>query len=83
MLAHPIPLHSDSQSAIVLMKDGSYHAHTKHINIRYHFIHFAVENYSFCLVYCSTDNMIADTLTKLLPSIKAKCFTIALGLRSN
>ena len=32
-LAHPIPLHSDSQSAIVLTKDGSYHACTKHIDI--------------------------------------------------
>ena len=82
-LAHPIPLHSDSQSAITLTKDGSYHACTKHIDIRYHFIRFAVENHSFRLVYCSTDNMIADTLTKPLPSIKAKCFAIALGLRSS
>ena len=32
-LAHQIPLHLDSQSAIVLMKDGSYHARTKHIDI--------------------------------------------------
>ena len=65
------------------MKDGSYHARTKHIDIRYHFIRFAVENHSFRLVYCSTDNMIADTLTKPLPALKAKHFAIALGLRSN
>ena len=32
-LAHQIPLHLDSQSAIALMKDGSYHACTKHIDI--------------------------------------------------
>ena len=32
----PITLYSDSQSAIALTKDGSYHARTKHINIRYH-----------------------------------------------
>ena len=37
-LTKPITLYSDSQSAIALTKDGSYHAHTKHINIRYHFI---------------------------------------------
>jgi hypothetical protein len=28
-----ITLHSDLQSAIALTKDGSYHAHMKHINI--------------------------------------------------
>ena len=37
-LTKPITLYSDSQSAIALTKDGSYHAQTKHINIRYHFI---------------------------------------------
>ena len=81
-LKHLIPLHSDSQATIALMKDGSYHAQTKHIDIRYHFIHFAVENHSFCLIYCPTTNMIADTLTKALPSIKAKHFALALGLHS-
>ena len=32
-LEHPIPLYSDSQAAIALTKDGSYHARTKHIDI--------------------------------------------------
>ena len=35
----PTVLFSDSQSAIALAKDGHYHARTKHIDIRYHFIH--------------------------------------------
>src|SRR5271156_5808336 len=39
-LTEPITLYSDSQSAIVLTKDGSYHARTKHIDIRYHVIWF-------------------------------------------
>ena len=80
-LEHPIPLYSDSQAAIALTKDGSYHAQTKHIDIRYHFIRFAVENHSFRLIYCPTIDMVADTLTKALPSIKAKHFASALGLR--
>ena len=42
-LEEPIVLYSDSQSAIALTKDGSYHAHTKHIDIRYHFICFEVQ----------------------------------------
>ncbi|KIN94553.1 hypothetical protein M404DRAFT_167972, partial [Pisolithus tinctorius Marx 270] len=49
----------------------------------YHFICFAVENNSFHLIYCPTDNMVADTLTKPLPIIKVKHFTSALRLRSD
>ena len=37
-LEEPTTLFSDSQSAIALTKDGHYHARTKHIDIRYHFI---------------------------------------------
>ena len=81
-LAHPTPLHSDSQSAIALTKDGSYHTCTKHIDIRYHFICFIVDNGSLRLLYCPTEDMVADTLTKALPSVKAKHFTASLGLCS-
>jgi hypothetical protein len=34
------------------------------------------------LVYCPTDDMVADTLTKALPSTKAKHFATDLGLRA-
>ena len=82
-LTHPMPLYSDSQLVIVLTKDGSYHARTKHIDIRYHFICFVVDNHSLRLVYCLTDSMpVADTLTKALPSVKAKHFAASLGLHS-
>ena len=81
-LTEPITLYSDSQSAIALTKDGSYHARTKHIDIRYHFIRFVVQDGSINLIYCPTDDMAADILTKALPNIKAKHFAQALGLRS-
>jgi hypothetical protein len=81
-LTNPIPLYSDSQAAIALTRDGSYHARTKHIDIRYHFIRFVVQNGTINLIYCPTDDMTADTLTKALPSIKAKHFAVALGLQS-
>ena len=73
-------LYVNNQSAIVLTKDGSFHAHTKHIDIQYHFIHFSVKNRHICLLYCPTNNMITDTLTTALPSTKAKHFTFELGL---
>jgi hypothetical protein len=76
----PTVLFSDSQSAIALAKDGHYHARTKHIDIRYHFIRYIIEEGTIKLNYCPTDDMTADTLTKALPSVKAKHFATALGL---
>ncbi|CAA7265258.1 unnamed protein product [Cyclocybe aegerita] len=75
-------LFSDNQSAIALAKDHQYHARTKHINVWFHFIRWIVENGSIRLVYCPTDEMVADTLTKALPSPKVKHFVTELGLIS-
>jgi hypothetical protein len=76
----PTTLFSDSKSAIALAEDGHYHARTKHIDIRYHFIRYVLDAGTIKLVYCSTDDMTADTLTKALPTVKAKHFAKALGL---
>jgi hypothetical protein len=78
----PTTLFSDNQSAIALTKDHQYHARTKHIDIRFHFIRWIVENGSLRLVYCPTDEMVADSLTKALPSPKVKHFARELGLAS-
>ena len=81
-LTSPTVLYCDNQATIALTKDGSFHACTKHINIRYHFICFIVDSGSFLLVYCPTADMTTDTLTKALPSVKAKHFAAALRLRT-
>ena len=73
-------LFSDNQSAIALTKDHQYHARTKHIDIQFHFIRWIVENGSLRLIYCPTEEMVADTLTKALPSPKVKHFARELGL---
>ena len=75
-------LYSDNQGALALTKDNSYHARTKHIDIRYHFIRWLSEQGKIKLVYCPTGQMIADALTKPLPSLKVKHFATALGLRT-
>src|ERR1700678_3004985 len=76
----PTTLFSNSKSAIALAHNGHYHACTKHIDIRYHFICYIIEAGTIKLVYCPTSDMTADTLTKVLPSVKAKHFAAALGL---
>ena len=78
----PTTLFSDNQSAIALTKDHQYHARTKHIDIRFHFIRWIVENGSLRLIYCPTEDMVADALTKALPSPKVKHFAKELGLVS-
>ena len=79
-IEEPTTLFSDSKSAIALAQDGHYHARTKHIDIRYHFICYIIDAGTIKLIYCPTDDMTADTLTKALPSVKAKHFATALGL---
>ena len=75
-------LFSNNKSAIELTKDHQYHARTKHIDIRFHFIRYIIEEGSTRLVYCPTDDMLADALTKALPSTKVKHFASQFGLLS-
>jgi hypothetical protein len=80
-LSYPIVLYLDNQSGITLANSkGQFHACTKHIDICYHFIKFAVQNGTIVLLYCPTENMITDILTKLVPLIKHKYMTYDLGL---
>ena len=76
----PTPLHSDNQSAIALTKDQQYHVRTKHIDVRFHFIRWVVSEGQLSLIYCPTNDIVADTLTKALPSAKVKHFVAELGL---
>ncbi len=75
-------LFSDNQLAITLTKDHQYHACTKYIDIWFHFIHWIIKEGSLLLIFCPTDDMVADALMKALPSPKVKHFTAELGLRA-
>jgi hypothetical protein len=59
-----VPIHCDNQSAISIVSNGSYNPRTKHISIRYHFVHEALENKEVKLEYISTANQPADGFTK-------------------
>ena len=80
-LTSPTTLHCNNQSAVAIATNGNFHARTKHIDICYHFIRFIIENSSLKLIYCPMDNITVDTLTKALPSLKAKHFATSLGLQ--
>ena len=78
-LTEATTLFSDNQAAIALTCNHQYHAHTKHIDMCYHWICWVIEQGSLHLVYCPTKDMVADALMKALPSAKVKHF--AAGLR--
>ena len=79
-LNEPTTLFSDNQSTIALTKDHQYHARTKHIDIRFHFIRWVVNDGKIQLIFCPTNDMITNTLTKVLPSPKVKHFMAELRL---
>jgi hypothetical protein len=74
-------LFCDNQAALKLAMDDNYHARTKHINIRFHFIRQVIASSTIKMVYCPTDDMMADVLTKVLLHWKVMCHGLGLGLR--
>ena len=60
-------LHCDSQSAIMLAKNPVFHAKTKHVDVKYHFIRELIEDKQLQLVKVHTTENPTDLLTKGLP----------------
>jgi len=54
----------DNQSGIRLSKNPVFHNHSKHINIRYHFIQDMVQWGAIRLQHIKTNEQVADILTK-------------------
>ena len=78
----PTTIYSDNKSAIELTKNRQFRARTKHIDVRYHFLRWVCETGKIKLIYCPTEDMTADVLTKALPGFKVKHFAHELGLRT-
>ncbi|KAM0727558.1 Retrovirus-related Pol polyprotein from transposon TNT 1-94 [Formica fusca] len=75
-----ITLYNDNQGAGELARNPVYHARSKHIEIRQHFIREVLYNYSIKLKYLPTEKMLADILTKELPKMKHNYCVRGLGL---
>lgn len=63
----PTPISIDNNSAMRLSRNPEFHARTKHIAMRHHFIREHVANGDVKLERIDTKNNIADILTKALP----------------
>jgi transposase InsO family protein len=63
----PKILKCDNQGAISLANNPTHHARTKHVDIQLHFVRDHVERCTIKLIYCPTEDMAADLMTKGLP----------------
>ena len=62
-------IHEDNQSAIMMAQNAVFHGRSKHIDIRHHFVREQVCVGTVKLVYCSSEQMVADMLTKGLTRV--------------
>ncbi|KAD1540679.1 hypothetical protein E3N88_42653 [Mikania micrantha] len=59
-----IVIQCDNNSAIKLSKNPVLHRRTKHIEVRFHYLRELVNEEKIQLVFCSTNDQVADVLTK-------------------
>jgi hypothetical protein len=72
----------DSQSAIFLAKNPTYHSKTKHIDVQYHFVRDMVEEKKVLLMKVDTLKNVADSLTKYVSTEKFSWCRGSMGIVS-
>jgi hypothetical protein len=70
----------DSQSAIFLEKNPTYHSKTKRIDVQYHFVRDVVEGNKVLLEKVDTLENIVDSLTKSVSVVKFSWCREAMGI---
>jgi hypothetical protein len=70
----------DNQSCIKMMENLAFHDESKHIEIQYLFIRDMLQRGAIKLQYLSTDEQVADVLTKPLSHVKFEHFQDKLGI---
>jgi hypothetical protein len=74
-------LHCDSESAIHLANNSTFHSNTKHIQLRYNFIRSALEDGHLKLEKIHTSQNLADMLTKGVTREKLSSCLVSVGLQ--
>lgn len=76
----PTKIYVDNTSSINLAKNATYHDRTKHIDVRYHHLRDNIEKNKIAIEFVSTNENVADALTKSLNGPKTKQFAREMGL---
>ena len=77
----PITIYGDNRGALALAKNPMYHARTKHVDIRYHFVREKVEEGLVKMDWIAGNFNLADGLTKPLSKARFENFRWQVGLR--
>jgi hypothetical protein len=76
-----IPIYLDSKSAIELAKNSVHHERSKHIDVKFHFMREEVKKKNVELIHVTSEDQVADILTKPLPTMKFEKFKKLLGMK--
>jgi len=60
----PITIYTDNQASKTTIENGQLNSKLKYINIKFYFNQDHIKNKRIILKYISTENMLADVLTK-------------------
>jgi hypothetical protein len=80
LVQQAVRLDCDSQSAIFLAKNPTYHSKTKHIDVQYHFVRDMVEEKKVLLEKVDTLKNVADSLTKSVSTKKFSWCRVIMGI---
>ncbi|KAM0973674.1 hypothetical protein ACFX2C_016966 [Malus domestica] len=78
----PTTILCDNTSAIAITKNPVHHHKTRHINRRFHFIRDALQDGEIDLLYCKTEEQVADIFTKALSRDRFEFLRQKLGVIS-
>lgn len=67
-------VYEDNQGTIALAKNLVNQQRCKYVDIKYHFVRLIVNEGKMCLLYCTTEEMVADIMTKTASKLKLKRF---------
>ena len=73
-------LRCDSQSAIHLAKNSTFHSRSKHVDVRYHWIRAVLEDKLLQLEEVHTDENWSDMMTKVLLTKKFENYCKGAGV---
>ena len=63
----PISINVDNDATMMFAQSVMFHARSKHIDIRYHFVRERVASNEVKLNHCASEDNLADIFTKPLP----------------
>lgn len=77
----PTPVLGDNAGSVYLAKNNDHHARTKHIDIKHHFIRDRIADNTVTFEHVTTDENVADVLTKALTRNKHGAHAWRVGLK--